>query len=103
MSDTIFMAPKALEALHKLVEHKTAAMAAQLNHAAIFGMEIRPLPSWWPTGEQWEPDWRERLDRNCNRPSTGRWEPLTYTLPDVYIIDRNKPWPGILGGIISIV
>jgi hypothetical protein len=27
------------------------------------------------------PDWRERLNRNLSRRSTGKWEPLTYDKP----------------------
>lgn len=39
-----------------------------------------------PGGEVGYLDWRERLNRNLSRPSTGKWEPLTQPDPRPQVI-----------------
>lgn len=86
MSDSIFLSAGAFKGLCKLVEQKTVETQAEFSTIALFGMPIHILPSWVKTGEQGYPDWQERLERNLNRSSMGKWEPLTFHLPDAYLV-----------------
>lgn len=59
----------------------------------LFGMRVvqsRMMPATSPH-EYGHRDWRERLNRNLSRPSTGRWEPLTYVRhePVVFMVGRD--------------
>jgi hypothetical protein len=60
----------------------------------IFGMQIIESP-WMPETspkEYGHADWRERLNRNLNRPSTGRWEPLTYFKEETVLFMLGDRW-----------
>jgi hypothetical protein len=50
----------------------------------LFGIRVLTSPHLEPPGPphlRFYPDWRERQARNFSRPSTGKWEPLTYEQP----------------------